>query len=102
MISAAGRDLSSSIVVFPSCVASATPCASPSASVAIFELGLNTVPLSQIARSKSPFASGEATSALTDAEPADSPKIVTFPGLPPKAAILRFTHFRAAIWSRMA
>jgi len=31
--------------------------------------------------------------------PAENPKIVTFPGSPPKVAMLRFTHCRAAIWS---
>ena len=67
--------------------------------MAILEVGLNSVPLSPIARTKSPFASGEATSALTEAEPADSPKIVTLSGSPPKAAMLRFTHWSAAIWS---
>jgi hypothetical protein len=39
---------------------------------------------------------------LPDTPPADSPKTVTFFGLPPKAAILSWTHFRAAIWSIMA
>jgi hypothetical protein len=30
------------------------------------------------------------------AAPADSPKIVTLSGLPPKAAMFRFTHYNAA------
>ena len=33
---------------------------------------------------------------------ADSPKIVTFAGLPPKAAMFFCTHCSAATWSRMA
>ena len=40
-----------------------------------------------MARWKSPAASGDAMSALTANEPADSPKIVTFCGSPPKAAM---------------
>ena len=35
-------------------------------------------------------------SALTANEPADSPKIVTFCGSPPKAAMLSRTHLSAA------
>ena len=46
---------------------------------------------------KSPAASGEAISALTANDPADSPKIVTLPGSPPNAAMLSFTHCSAAI-----
>ena len=47
----------------------------------------------------SPRESGEAMSALTDIEPADSPPMVIRPGSPPNAAMLRCTHFSAAIWS---
>ena len=36
---------------------------------------------------------------LTEKEPADSPKMVTLVGSPPKAAMLRLTHWRAAVWS---
>ena len=50
---------------------------------------------------KSPRASGEATRVFTEPPPADSPKIVTFPGSPPKAATLSLTHRSAAIWSRV-
>ena len=53
-------------------------------------------PLSPIARWISPLASGDTTSALTANEPADSPKIVTLPGSPPKAAMLSCTHCSAA------
>ena len=56
-------------------------------------------PLSPMALCTSPLASGETTSALTANEPADSPKIVTLPGSPPKAAMLSCTHWSAATWS---
>ena len=36
-----------------------------------------------------------------DIAPADSPKIVTLSGSPPKAAIFSWTHFRPIIWSRI-
>ena len=52
-------------------------------------------PDSTIALWNSPFASGEIMSALTDPPPADSPKIVTFVGSPPKAAMLLCTHSSA-------
>ena len=32
-------------------------------------------------------------------EPADSPNIVIFSGLPPKASIFFFTHLIASLWS---
>jgi hypothetical protein len=57
-------------------------------------------PDSTIALWKSPRASGEARRVFTEPPPADSPKIVTLPGSPPKAATLSFTQCRAAIWSR--
>ena len=41
---------------------------------------------------KQALANGEAISALTENDPADSPKMVTLPGSPPKAAILSCTH----------
>ena len=47
-----------------------------------------------------PLASGLASSADTDAEPADWPEIVTFSGSPPNLSILRLIHWSAAIWSR--
>ena len=58
-----------------------------------------SAPLSPIARWNNPFASGEAINSLTENDPALSPKIVTFPGSPPNAAIFFFTHSRAATWS---
>jgi hypothetical protein len=45
--------------------------------------GAKNAPLSPIARLKRPLARGEAMSALTENEPADSPKIVTLSGSPP-------------------
>jgi hypothetical protein len=48
---------------------------------------------------KRPWAGGATSSRLMEMPPALSPKIVTSPGSPPKAAMLRFTHSRAAIWS---
>ena len=46
-----------------------------------------------------PSAASIASRLVTDIDPADSPKIVTLPGSPPKAAMLSRTHSRAAIWS---
>ena len=63
----------------------------------------NTMPgaeLSAMARWNRPRAAGVAISVVTEIAPADSPKIVTCPGSPPKAAMLSRTHSRAAIWSR--
>ena len=52
-----------------------------------------------IARLNSPFATGDPTSPPTIAAPADSPKMVTLPGLPPKAAMFRCTQRSTAIES---
>ena len=60
----------------------------------------NNAPLSPMTRANNPLASGEAMSALAANEPADSPAIVTCPGSPPNAAMLRFTHPSAATRSR--
>src|SRR5215469_6937110 len=49
-------------------------------------------PLSVIARSNRPEESGEARLLHTLWPPADSPKIVTLPASPPKAAMLRRTQ----------
>ena len=57
------------------------------------------VPLSSTARRNRPFASGDPMSAPTLIAPADSPKIVTRDGSPPKRAMLRRTQSRAATWS---
>jgi hypothetical protein len=45
----------------------------------------------------SPRACGEASMLWTETPPAEKPKIVTLFGLPPIAAIFRFTHCKAAI-----
>jgi len=46
-----------------------------------------------------PSAAGTASKAVTLMAPADSPKIVTLLGSPPKAAMLSRTHRNAATWS---
>lgn len=51
------------------------------------------------ARRKSPAARGMASRAATEPAPADSPKIVTWSGSPPNAAMLSCTQASAAIWS---
>jgi hypothetical protein len=56
----------------------------------------NIAPLSPMTPANTPLASGEAISALAASEPADSPAIVTLPGSPPNAAMLRLTHESAA------
>ena len=60
--------------------------------------GVQNVPgtLCATARRKSPAAAGIASSAATQPAPAGSPKTVTRPGSPPKAAMLSRTHARAA------
>ena len=57
-------------------------------------------PLSMMAPAIRSFESGEATWALTEIEPADSPAIVTLFGSPPNAAMFACTQRRAAFWSR--
>ena len=52
----------------------------------------NAAPLSPIAFWNRPFASGEAICALTENDPALSPKMVTLPGSPPNAAMLSCTQ----------
>jgi hypothetical protein len=56
-------------------------------------------PLSETACWKRPLASGDPTSPADMAEPADSPKIVTFRESPPKAAMFVRTHRSVAIAS---
>ena len=56
-------------------------------------------PLSPIAPAIRPLESGDAISALTEIDPADSPATVTRSGSPPKAAMFFCTHRRAATWS---
>ncbi len=50
-----------------------------------------------MARAKSPVASGERIRLATEMAPADCPKIVTWLGSPPNAAMLFRTHWSAAI-----
>ena len=57
-------------------------------------------PLSPIAPAIEAPERGEAMSALTESDPADSPAMVTRFGSPPKAAMFCCTQRRAATWSR--
>ncbi|MBP1635330.1 MAG: hypothetical protein H6Q10_1904 [Acidobacteria bacterium] len=99
-ISSAGFARSAASESAPTAEANFTPSSSAAASARIGSgPAPKNAPLSPIAFWTSPFASGEATSALTEKDPADSPKIVTFPGSPPKAAMLSCTQRRAATWS---
>ena len=101
-MTSAGAARSPASVFAPTLRMKARPAASDLSSGAGARLGVaNIAPLSPIALWKSPRASGEAMSALTAKEPADSPKIVTFLGSPPKAAMLSRTHSSAATWSSM-
>jgi hypothetical protein len=83
----------------PSDWANLTPACSVTARVLAASVGAIIAPLSPMARAKSPFASGDATCALTDDEPADSPAMVTRRGSPPNAATLSRTQRSAAVWS---
>ncbi len=58
-----------------------------------------TPPLCTMARRKRPLAAGVPSSVATLNPPADSPKIVTLPGSPPKTAMLSRTQRKAASWS---
>src|SRR5215469_11527342 len=80
----------------PAAAAKASPAACAVASDCCVRL---YDPLSTIARWKRPLASGDAICDSVDRPPADSPKMVTLPGLPPKLAMLRCTQRRAACWS---
>ena len=51
-------------------------------------VGPKNAPLSPIARWNRPLESEDAMSALTESDPADSPKIVTLSGSPPNLAML--------------
>ena len=57
------------------------------------------VPLSEMARWKSPLERGDSSWSPTLAPPALKPKIVTFAGSPPNARMFCWTHFRACTWS---
>ena len=80
--------------VHPACAANASPADCASAGVREAQL-----PLSMMAALNSPRAGGEPISAHIDQPPADSPAIVTRPGSPPNAAMLRCTQRSAASWS---
>src|SRR5579862_8200475 len=80
----------------PALAAKVSPDASALASDACVRL---YDPLSTIARSNNPLACGDATCDSVDRPPADSPKMVTLSGLPPKRAMLRCTQRKAACWS---
>jgi len=58
---------------------------------------LCAAPLCGIARWYRPRAAGQPSSVPTLTRPADSPKIVTLPGSPPKRAAFSRTHASAAI-----
>ncbi|OIQ63555.1 hypothetical protein GALL_549040 [mine drainage metagenome] len=74
--------------------------AAPASAWAVRLLGGNQPPPdSTMARLKSPLAEGVASRASVLIPPALSPATVTLAGSPPKAAMLRFTHWSAAIWS---
>ena len=68
----------------------------------VLSMGLRSMaaPDSAMARSISPAVLGMVSSTLTLVPPADSPKMVTLSGSPPKAAMLSFTHCSAMAWSR--
>ena len=55
--------------------------------------------LQAMALANKPRALGAAMRYMTLRPPEDSPAIVTLPGSPPKAAMLRFTQPSASIWS---
>ena len=59
-------------------------------------VGSIIAPLSPMAPAINPFDSGDAISAQTEIDPADSPAIVTFFGSPPNAAMLACTQRSAA------
>ena len=61
----------------------------------------SVAPLSMIARWKSPFAEGIASSVATLRPPPDWPNTVTLPGSPPKRPMLSRTHFSACTMSSM-
>ena len=82
-------------LVQPSFLASVAPCRCAARLVWAGKMH----PLSAIARENKPNAVGEAMFAQTLAPPADSPKIVTLRGLPPKANALFCTQRIADCWS---
>ena len=57
-------------------------------------------PLSAMTRLNNPRLLGSILCSVTEAPPADSPKIVTLPGFPPKSRMLSLTHLKASCWSK--
>ena len=74
----------------------ASPAASASAKVRVEMMPFSPPPLWMMARWIYPLDKGEDTNACTLPAPALCPKTVTLSGFPPKAAILFFTHLKAA------
>ena len=100
----AGMARSSARLAAPTDCAKFTPACSFSASDFIIRASgglVKNAPLWPIPLWTMWRESGDIISALTDAEPADSPLIVTLPGSPPKASMLSWTHRSAATWSSM-
>lgn len=93
--SSALRALSSSSDLHPICFIFSFPAFSASFSVAILPKAI-TEPLEPIALQKRFRDTGDAMSALTDIEPADSPAMVILSGSPPNAAMLSLSHCMAA------
>ena len=91
-----------SVPSIPLALAKATPVASAALTGGAAPRAARPPPDSTIARWNSPLPSGEAISAWIENPPADSPNTVTCAGSPPNAAMLRFTHCSAAIWSMKA
>jgi len=101
-MSSADSDRSSASEAAPALRMNSMPARSASSSDAGARLGVgNKAPLSPMARWNSPLASGDAMSALTASEPADSPAMVTWSGSPPNARMFRLTHPNAATRSSM-
>ena len=84
----------------PAFSAKATPVFSACAKGTGDIVGLIPAPLSPIAPAIKPFERGEAIWTDTEAEPADSPAMVTLDASPPKAAMFFFTHCKAKFWSK--
>ena len=97
MISAAGMARRSAIDAAPARAARSAPRFSASARRVSGNVALEKyAPLSPMARANRPSVNGDAINALTENDPADSPKIVTCAGSPPKAAMFSRTQRRAA------
>ena len=91
-----------STVVSPAAVGSTPRRAAKSAVTRAASLGAAAAwiaPLCAIALLNNPAVRGEDSNSVTLMAPADSPKMVTLPGSPPNASMLRCTHSSAATWS---